>query len=129
LSGMNIERAFVIHGCNGWDEPTPICSFEIYDVTPNNIEFATRDPQEFGIPKCNGEDLQGGSAEYNAKSLLSVFENKDQGAHRDALMLGTALALELTGVATNIEEGVQQAKDTIENGAAAKFIRNLVQLD
>jgi len=44
-------------------------------------------------------------------------------------MLGTALALELTGAATNIEEGVQQAKETIENGAAAKFIRNLMQPD
>ena len=44
-------------------------------------------------------------------------------------MLGTALALELTGAATNIEEGVQQAKETIENEAAAKFIRNLMQPD
>ena len=81
------------------------------------------------VPKCNGEDLQGGSAEYNAKSLLNVFENKDQGAHRDALMLGAALALELTGAATNIEEGVQQAKETIENGAAAQFISKLMQPD
>ena len=39
LSGMNIERAFVIHGCNGWDEPTPVCPFEMYDVTANNIQF------------------------------------------------------------------------------------------
>ena len=129
LSGMNIERAFVIHGCNGWDEPTPVCPFEIYDVTPNNIQFATRDPQEFGIPKCSGEDLRGGIAEHNAKSLLNVFENKDQGAHRDALMLGTALALELAGVVTDIEQGVQQAKETIETGTAAEFIRNLMQPD
>jgi anthranilate phosphoribosyltransferase len=129
LSGMNIERAFVIHGCNGWDEPTPVCPFEMYDVTANNIQFTTRDPQEFGIPKCSGEDLRGGTAEHNAKSLLNVFENKDQGAHRDALMLGTALALELAGVATDIEQGVQQAKETIETGTAAEFIHNLMQLD
>ena len=129
LSGMNIERAFVIHGCNGWDEPTPACPFEMYDVTANSIQFTTRDPQEFGIPKCSGEDLRGGTAEHNAKSLLNVFENKDQGAHRDALMLGTALALELTGAATSIEQGVQQAKETIETGTAVEFIRNLMQPD
>ena len=129
LSGMNIERAFVIHGCNGWDEPTPACPFEMYDVTANSIQFTTRDPQEFGIPKCSGEDLRGGTAEHNAKSLLNVFENKDQGAHRDALMLGTALALELTGAATGIEQGVQQAKETIETGTAVEFIRNLMQPD
>ena len=62
-------------------------------------------------------------------SLIFVFENKDQGAHRDALMLGTALALELTGAATGIEQGVQQAKETIETGTAAEFIRNLMQPD
>ena len=129
LSGMNIERAFVIHGCNGWDEPTPVCPFEMYDVTANSIQFTTRDPQEFGIPKCSGEDLRGGTAEHNAKSLLNVFENKDQGAHRDALMLGTALALELAGDATDIEQGVQQAKETIETGTAVEFIRNLMQPD
>jgi len=129
LSGMNIERAFVIHGCNGWDEPTPVCPFEMYDVTANNIQFTTRDPQEFGIPKCSSEDLRGGTAEHNAKSLLNVFENKDQGAHRDALMLGTALALELTGAVTGIEQGVRQAKETIETGNAVEFIRNLMQPD
>ena len=44
-------------------------------------------------------------------------------------MLGTALALELTGAATGIEQGVQQAKETIETGTAAEFIRNLMQPD
>ena len=30
LSGLDIERAFVIHGAEGWDEPTPIGPFTLF---------------------------------------------------------------------------------------------------
>ncbi|GIS87077.1 MAG: hypothetical protein CM1200mP17_16450 [Woeseia sp.] len=29
LSGMNVKRAFVVHGANGWDEPTPAAEFKV----------------------------------------------------------------------------------------------------
>ena len=34
LAGLNIERTFVIHGADGWDEPTPIGPFMLFDVRP-----------------------------------------------------------------------------------------------
>ena len=126
MSGMDIDRAFIIHGNNGWDEPTPIAPFEIYDVTSKGIHLETRDPQEFGIPKCNNSDLLGGDASHNAKAVLDVFNNKDQGPHRDALALGTALALELTGAVDSMSQGITEARDTIRNGTAAEFINNLI---
>ena len=33
LSGMPIERAFVVHGEPGWDEATPVGEFTLYDVS------------------------------------------------------------------------------------------------
>ena len=38
LAGMAIERAFVVHGEPGWDEPTPFGPFELYDVRPGRVD-------------------------------------------------------------------------------------------
>ena len=119
LSGMNIQRAFIIHGSNGWDEPTPISEFELYDVSPGCVNFTTRDPQDFGMPRCSNK---------NATALMDVFKGIDQGAHLNSLLLGTGLALELSGKAMNLEEGITKARNTIEQGAALQLIQKLQAL-
>ena len=37
LSGLPIERAFVVHGAEGWDEPTPLGPFTVLDVRPGKV--------------------------------------------------------------------------------------------
>ena len=34
MAGMDIERAFVVHGEPGWDEATPVGEFLLLDVVP-----------------------------------------------------------------------------------------------
>jgi anthranilate phosphoribosyltransferase len=128
LSGMSIKRAFVIHGVNGWDEPTPISEFELYDVSPGRVNFSIRDPQDFGIPRCKALDLLGGDPKQNATALMDVFKGIDQGAHLNSLLLGAGLALELSGKAINLEEGITQARNAIEQGTALDLIQKLQTL-
>ena len=71
-----MNRAFVIHGLNGWDEPTPASNFELFDVREFNFSQII-DPSEYGIKKCKEEDLKG-DIEMNAEALLKVFEGKDK---------------------------------------------------
>ena len=128
LSGMSIKRAFIIHGANGWDEPTPISEFELYDVSPGRVDFSTREPQDFGIPRCKASDLLGGDSTKNATALMDVFKGIDQGAHLNSLLLGAGLALELSGKAINLEEGITQARNAIEQGTALDLIQKLQTL-
>ena len=128
LSGMSIKRAFIIHGANGWDEPTPISEFELYDVSPGRVNFSIRDPQDFGIPRCKALDLLGGDPKQNATALMDVFKGIDQGAHLNSLLLGAGLALELSGKAINLEEGITQARNAIEQGTALDLIQKLQTL-
>ena len=37
FSGLPIERTFVIHGAQGWDEPTPLGPFTVFDVRPGRV--------------------------------------------------------------------------------------------
>ena len=127
LSGMQIERAFVVHGEPGWDEATPVGEFTLFDVLPGKVAQSVRTPEDYGVDRCTAEDLAGGDAEHNAKELVRVFNGEDKGAHRDALLMGTSLVLEVQGTATDPKHGVEIATATIDSGDAAKFLENIQQ--
>lgn len=125
LSGMPLERAFVVHGEPGWDEATPVGDFWLYDVTPGNVIETRRKPEEYGLERCNPEDLLGGDADFNARELVRVFTGDDKGAHRDALLMGTSLVLEVQGEAKDAKDGVRQAAAAIDEGRAETFLASM----
>lgn len=125
LSGMPLERAFVVHGEPGWDEATPAGDFVLYDVRPGSVVEEKRAPGDYGLDVCSPEALAGGDAEHNARELVRVFTGEDQGAHRDALLMGTSLVLEVQGVAKGPVDGVAQATAAIDDGRAESFLAEL----
>ena len=125
LSGMPLERAFVVHGEPGWDEATPAGKFLLYDVSPGSVTENTRSPEDYGLARCKPADLEGGDAEHNAKELVRVFTGDDKGAHRDALLMGTSLVLEVQGMAKDAKDGVAQAAAAIDDGRAEQFLAAL----
>ncbi len=125
LAGMPLERAFVVHGEPGWDEATPAGDFWLYDVRPGEVSETRRSPSDYGIDRCSPQALEGGDAEHNARELTRVFQGEDKGAHRDALLMGTSLVLEVLGQAGDPLDGVAQAAAAIDDGRAAAFLVSL----
>ena len=127
LAGMAIERVFVIHGEPGWDEATPVGPFELYDVRPGSVHHEVRDAATLGMARCTPQQLAGGDATHNAAGLRAVFEGRDRGPHRDAIVLNTALALEVTGAVPTAADGVRAAKESIDRGDAARLLQRLAE--
>ncbi len=125
LAGMGIERALVVHGAEGWDEPTPIGPFEVFDVRGAEVRREQRDPADYGLAPCTGADLAGGDAAQNARALRQILSGQLQGPQRDALLLGTALALEVTGVEPAPRLAMARAAQAIDSGAAAALLARL----
>jgi len=125
LAGLDIERAFVIHGAAGWDEPTPIGSFTLFDVRPGSVEESERGPEDYGISPCVAAALAGGDAQHNARALRAVLSGEDRGAHRDCLLLGASLALEVAAMVKTPREGVERAAQAIDTGASRKLLDSL----
>jgi anthranilate phosphoribosyltransferase len=123
LAGLDVERSFVVHGAEGWDEPTPVGAFTVFDVRPGRVEVQVRTPADYGIPTCTASDLSGGDARHNAGALRAVLTGEDRGAHRDCLLLGTALALEVAGEVNSPREGVQRAAQAIDSGAGRRVLQ------
>ncbi len=125
IAGSGMERAFVVHSANGWDEPTPIGPFTVFDVQAAGIRRSERSPEDYGLARCAPEALAGGDAKHNAAALRAVLRGKDRGAHRDALLLGAALALELAGIAATPRAGIALAAAAIDDGRAATLLERL----
>jgi anthranilate phosphoribosyltransferase len=125
LAGLPLERAFVVHGADGWDEPTPVGPFEIYDVRPGRVQRATRTPEDYRLARCRSAELIGGDAAHNAAALRAALGGAEHGPHRDALLLGAALALEVCGQVDGPAAGMARAAAAIDGGAAARLLDNL----
>ena len=56
IAGLPIDRTFVVHGADGWDEPTPVGPFTLFDVRPGRVEklrhggLKTTDSHAAGVP-------------------------------------------------------------------------------
>ena len=125
LQGLPIERAFVVHGAAGWDEPTPIGPFKIFDVRPDSIAVSERSATDYGLRACAAAQLAGGDAAHNAQALAAVLRGEERGPHRDCLLLGTSLALEVAGVVRDPREGTARAAAAIDEGLAARLLEAL----
>jgi anthranilate phosphoribosyltransferase len=125
LAGMPIERMFVVHGETGWDEPTPAAPFTLFDVRPGSVTQSRREPEDFGLPRCRAEDLRGADAAHNAASLAAVLRGEERGAHRDALVMGAALVLEVTGASATPLDAARSAARAIDEGRGAAILARL----
>jgi anthranilate phosphoribosyltransferase len=129
LCGTEVKRAFVIHGAEGWDEPTPVGAFTLFDVGPAGVRREQRAPADYGLPRCEPSALAGADAAHNALQLRRVFAGgRREGrsdAHRDALLLGAALALEVSGRESAPRAALARAAQAIDSGAARELLARL----
>lgn len=124
ISGLDIERVFVIHGAPAWDEPTPVGPFHLFDVRPGRVMHETREPRDLGLQRCAERDLKGGDAAHNANALRRVFEG-ERSAHRDALCLSCALALEVSGMFADARAALDAAHAALDEGRAGALLDRL----
>jgi anthranilate phosphoribosyltransferase len=123
-SSLPFERVFVVHGAASWDEPTPIGRFQLFDVRPGIVRVHTRDPLAVGLPRCAPSDLRGGEAAVNARAMRAALSG-ERGAHRDALVLGAALALEVAGLSPDPRSAAAEAAAAIDDGRAERLVARL----
>ncbi|MDH3462543.1 MAG: anthranilate phosphoribosyltransferase [Acidimicrobiia bacterium] len=128
LAGSGIERAFVCHGSNGWDEPTPVGPFHLFDVRGREVTESVRDPSRLGIESCSESALAGGTPQENARDLVGVLEGKP-GSHRDAIALGAALALEVAGLEESPDDSLDRAYAAIDDGSATRLVASFASVN
>jgi anthranilate phosphoribosyltransferase len=86
------------------------------------------DPQQYGIKRAPFEAILGGDAKKNAMILKNVLEAKAETPQRDIVLINSAYALLVDGVARDIQEGLEIAKDAIASGKAKAKLKQIIEV-
>ena len=125
VSALNYDHVLVVHGLDGLDEISPIGKTAVAEVRKGKIEKYEIAPEDFKIERCSIEDIAGGTPEYNAEVIKRIFAG-EKGAKRDAVVLNAAGSLYVGGKVSSLEEGVEAAKNIIDEGLAMKKLEEFI---
>jgi anthranilate phosphoribosyltransferase len=126
LATLGARRAFVVHGAGGIDELSPAGPNLVAEVVDGGVRERTLDPEaELGVPRCDVAELRGGTPAENAAAVREVFAGAD-GGRRSAILLNAAGAVAAAGHAEDLREGLELARETVDSGAAAERLEQLV---
>jgi anthranilate phosphoribosyltransferase len=75
---------------------------------------------------ANIEALRGGDRACNAAIATAILQGQ-HGAQRDIVLVNSAAALLVAGVAGDLGEAMERAAESIDSGAARDKLRRLVE--
>ncbi|MBA3787509.1 MAG: anthranilate phosphoribosyltransferase [Actinobacteria bacterium] len=126
LVQLDARRAYVVHGAFGIDELSPAGPNLVCEVDAGSVRSYELDPLDLGIPRCDPAELRGGDPATNAHALRDVLGGA-VGGHRSAVLLNAAAAIAAAGHAADLVEGLGIARETVDSGAAAARLDELVR--
>lgn len=125
LKNLGSDSVWVVHGSDGLDEITLTGPTAVAALENGNIRTFEVTPEDAGLSRSSPGSLKGGDADANALALRSVLEGKPS-AYRDVALLNAAAALVVAGKAKDLKEGVAIGTRTLDGGAAAAKLKQLV---
>lgn len=127
LALLGSESAMVVHGADGLDELTVCDVNHVGELRDGRLTYTTLDPRDLGFERARPQDLRGGSPQENAAITRAVLSGAC-GPRRDVVLLNTAAALKVAGLAPDLEAGVFHAAVAIDTGRALAKLDALVSL-
>jgi len=125
LKNLGSESIWVVHGSDGLDEITLTGPTFVAALEKGNIRSFEVTPEQAGLKCVAGQTLKGGDANANAVALQGVLDGMPS-PYRDVALLNAAAALIVAGRARDLKEGVALGVQSIDSGAAASRLKQLI---
>ena len=124
---LGSERALVVHGNDGMDEITVTGASSIWDVEGGTVTTYEVMPEYVALSRGPADALRASSKEHSAETVRAVLAGRP-GPARDIVLMNAAAALVAAGNAASLEAGVRMAAESIDSGAAARKLDDLLAL-
>jgi anthranilate phosphoribosyltransferase len=125
LAELGTDRALVVSSADGLDEFSVSGATRVVELREGGLSARDVTPDEVGIEPAPDGAVGAGSPEENARVLRGVLTG-EPGTERSLALLNAAAAIYVDGRAESLREGVEQAEQSIDSGAAsAKLDRYL----
>ncbi len=127
LVANGTERAIVAWGDDGLDELSTTGPSTVlhYDSREGSVRTCRVDPCSLGLAPATLEQLRGQDAASNAAAARSVLAG-DKGPHRDIVLLNAAAGMVVADMASTLEEGLDLASRSLDEGHAATALERLI---
>ncbi|OHE17536.1 MAG: anthranilate phosphoribosyltransferase [Sulfurimonas sp. RIFOXYD12_FULL_36_11] len=125
---------------NGATSTIVVSSLEGMDeISISDISYASRlecgavhefiiDPQEYGIKKAPLSAIIGGDGAENAQILHNIFEGRSSDAQRDIVLINAAAALMVDGLARDMQDGLEMAREAIKSTKAKEKLKQIIEI-
>jgi anthranilate phosphoribosyltransferase len=127
LAALGSERAWVVHGEDGLDEITLDGKTFIAEAQAGVVKAFEIQPGDFGLANGDLSHLRGGDAEANAAIIREVLSGERRDEARALVVINAAAALFVGGKANELNEAARLAEASIDTGAAAKKLEDLIE--
>lgn len=125
LFGRSSAKFAIIYDLAGYDEISLTSDFQISSHT--NKDKIIISPKSLGFDLQQQSDIYGGGTiEESAEILLNVLNNKATAAQTNVVLANAGFALSIAKE-ISIEEGIAQAKESIESGKALNSMKKLIE--
>lgn len=128
LSKLGVKDGMVVYGQACLDELSSACATTVCEFHNDQYQTYEVTPEDFGMRRCDRDDLKGGSAEENAQITRDILAGKEQGCKRDTVLLNAGAGLYITGKAQTLADGVALAADLIDSGKALETMEAYISV-
>ena len=127
LLALGSQKAWLVHGGDGTDELSIAGISWVAALENGEIREFELHPEEAGLPVHPFEAIIGGTPEENGAAFAALLDGAP-GAYRDAVLLNAAAALVVADKASDLKQGVEMARESIDSAAAKRAIEALARI-
>lgn len=127
LALLGTENAWVVHGSDGLDELTLAGETHVAEVSKNEVNTFTIEPESFGIKRGSIAHLQVKTPDESAKIVYDILASKRRDEARSLVVLNAAAALFVGGIAKDTMHAARLAEQSIDSGQAQNKLDRLIQ--
>lgn len=127
LQNLGSNKVMAVFGRDLLDEISVCDRTKITSLNDGVVKTYDIEPKDFGMKRWSRNELVGGTVNENIKITNDVLKGLDKGAKRDVVLLNTSAVLALAGIAKDMRQGIDIAKESIESGKAFKKLEELIK--
>lgn len=127
LQRMGSVHVMVVHGADGMDEISFSGDTFVAELKDGKISEYVLTPTQFGLASHDMKTIQVENATQASDMLDDVLAGKPIPA-RDIVLLNAGAGIYVAGLAGNMQQGMDMAREMIDNGAAQTKLEQLVAL-
>lgn len=116
----------IVHSLDGYDEISLTSDFKVIDK--NGEKMYT--PESLHFERISQDTLDGGKTPEDAARIFdNVLQNKATLAQKNVVVINAAFAIRTINPELSLEECIDQAKNSIESGAALNTLKKFIALN